>query len=104
MRIVGIMLIVFIKEEHTNHLFDVMGATVGTGLMGMMVSAFYTHLVSIEFDGAYGLMVLVKDVCTKGTDVKQIKCEQKYVYFQSCREWGNLSILCKRKFTMEIAG
>ena len=40
MRIVGIMLVVFIKEEHTNHLFDVMGATVGTGLMGMMVSIF----------------------------------------------------------------
>ena len=39
MRIVGIMLIVFIKEEHTTNLYDVMGATVGTGLMGMMVSS-----------------------------------------------------------------
>ena len=47
MRIVGIMLIVFIKEEHTNQLYDVMGATVGTGLMGMMVNVFSKPLITI---------------------------------------------------------
>ena len=38
MRIVGIMLIVFINEKHMDNVYDVMGTTVGTGLMGMMVS------------------------------------------------------------------
>ena len=56
MRIVGIMLIVFIKKEHTEHLFDVVGATVGTGLMGMMVSTFSTTLITIESNGAYDLI------------------------------------------------
>ena len=49
MRIVGIMLIVFIKEEHTINMFDVMGATVGTGLMGMMVSS-SLYLVREPYD------------------------------------------------------
>ncbi len=37
-RLVGIMLIVFVKEEHVDHIFDVMAEHVATGLMGVMVS------------------------------------------------------------------
>ena len=81
MRIVGIMLIVFIKEEHTNHLFDVMGATVGTGLMGMMVSAFSIRLITIESDRVCGLVELVNEVYSTRTDVEQINCEENICSF-----------------------
>ena len=77
MRIVGIMLIVFIKKEHTDHLFDVMGATVGTGLMGMMVSTFLTGSITIESNRACGLVALVSKVCTTRTDEEQFRPEQK---------------------------
>ena len=46
------MLIVFIKEEHVNHLYDVMAEYVATGIMGMFVSGEWsslTHCVRISF-------------------------------------------------------
>ena len=77
MRIVGIMLIVFIKKEHTEHLFDVVGATVGTGLMGMMVSVLSTGSITIESSRASGSVALVSKVCSTRTDEEQIRYEQK---------------------------
>ncbi len=36
-RLVGIMLIVFVKKEHEERLYDILSSHVATGLMGMMV-------------------------------------------------------------------
>jgi phosphatidylinositol-bisphosphatase len=36
-RLVGIMLVVFIQEQHTSHIGDMAAEYVGTGIMGVMV-------------------------------------------------------------------
>ena len=36
-RLVGMMLVVFVRVELVEHLYDVMWSTVGTGILGMMV-------------------------------------------------------------------
>ena len=38
MRLVGIMLVVFVKKDICSHIYNMESSTVGTGLMGMMVS------------------------------------------------------------------
>jgi hypothetical protein len=37
-RLVGIMLVVYIRESLCSHIYDVSDKTVATGLLGMMVS------------------------------------------------------------------
>ena len=44
-RLVGILLMVFVKDKHLPHVSEVDAETVATGIMGLMVrTAFSTHI------------------------------------------------------------
>jgi hypothetical protein len=51
-RIVGVLLLIFVKEEHLRHVKDVQTGLAAVGIMGMMVSSvfFNANLIGILFD------------------------------------------------------
>lgn len=44
-RLVGIMLLLYVKQEHAAHVSEVEAETVGTGIMGRMVSSWSVCLI-----------------------------------------------------------
>lgn len=48
-RLVGIMLLLYVKEEHAAHISEVGAETVGTGIMGRMVSWGVWYTKSLRF-------------------------------------------------------
>lgn len=46
-RLVGIMLLFYVNEEHAEHLGEVEAESVGTGIMGRMVSGRPTRLTPL---------------------------------------------------------